>query len=571
MKRKVINSLLFLLVLLIIGSISEKVQASPLTSNGWQLKWAIKNNDFEDVNIEDYGQYAGTTNVWMVNQEGVEAWGTTNPTGNIEVWQNGNGYNIPAFSGNNFIELNSDGIGPVYQDIRTIPGSKLTWKFSHRGRNGTDTAGLLIGTPESQTEVTRVSDGETWGTYEGNYTVPDGQTITRLTFNPISTANGSLTSGNFVDNVELYINITGAKIGDVVWYDYNGDGIQQDNEDPAPGVKVELLDMDGVVKKSTTTNNIGSYLFEDVLPGEHQVKFTLPDDRFIFSKSNQGDNTEINSKPDKTGIATVNVPNLKSENFDVDAGITTNGKVEIQKLSGDKALSGAVYSIKDSSASEVAKITTDNLGKGSAEGLPPGNYTATEVTAPTGYVKNTTPKNFAITYGDTNPVNLVFQNTEKTGAIKIFKQDEQTKKGLASAVFSVKAEDGTTVKKATTDKDGYALIESLLPGTYLITEEEAPPGYSKSDKEIRVTIPFNPQEVVNVTFSDEKIKVTPKPTPTPTPTPPATAGDTPVKVTETATKATVLPQTGDNSDTASIFLGMLVVATGGIVIFRKNW
>lgn len=569
MKRKVINSLLFLLVLLIIGSISEKVQASPLTSNGWQLKWAIKNNDFEDVNIEDYGQYAGTTNVWMVNQEGVEAWGTTNPTGNIEVWQNGNGYNIPAFSGNNFIELNSDGIGPVYQDIRTIPGSKLTWKFSHRGRNGTDTAGLLIGTPESQTEVTRVSDGETWGTYEGNYTVPDGQTITRLTFNPISTANGSLTSGNFVDNVELYINITGAKIGDVVWYDYNGDGIQQDNEDPAPGVKVELLDMDGVVKKSTTTNNIGSYLFEDVLPGEHQVKFTLPDDCFIFSKSNQGDNTEINSKPDKTGIATVNVPNLKSENFDVDAGITTNGKVEIQKLSGDKALSGAVYSIKDSSASEVAKITTDNLGKGSAEGLPPGNYTATEVTAPTGYVKNTTPQNFAITYGDTNPVNLVFQNTEKTGAIKIFKQDEQTKKGLASAVFSVRAADGTTVKKATTDKDGYALIESLLPGTYLITEEEAPPGYSKSDKEIRVTIPFNPQEVVNVTFSDEKIKVTPKPTPTPTP--PATAGDTPVKVTETAKKATVLPQTGDNSDTASIFLGMLVVATGGIVIFRKNW
>ncbi|MBC2277995.1 LPXTG cell wall anchor domain-containing protein [Listeria welshimeri] len=569
MKRKVINSLLFLLVLLIIGSISEKVQASPLTSNGWQLKWAIKNNDFEDVNIEDYGQYAGTTNVWMVNQEGVEAWGTTNPTGNIEVWQNGNGYNIPAFSGNNFIELNSDGIGPVYQDIRTIPGSKLTWKFSHRGRNGTDTAGLLIGTPESQTEVTRVSDGETWGTYEGNYTVPDGQTITRLTFNPISTANGSLTSGNFVDNVELYINITGAKIGDVVWYDYNGDGIQQDNEDPAPGVKVELLDMDGVVKKSTTTNNIGSYLFEDVLPGEHQVKFTLPDDRFIFSNSNQGDNTGINSKPDKTGIATVNVPNLKSENFDVDAGITTNGKVEIQKLSGDKALSGAVYSIKDSSASEIAKITTDNLGKGAAEGLPPGNYTATEVTAPTGYVKNTTPKNFAITYGDTNPVNLVFQNTEKTGAIKIFKQDEQTKKGLASAVFSVKAADGTTVKKATTDKDGYALIENLLPGTYLITEEEAPPGYSKSDKEIRVTIPFNPQEVVNVTFSDEKIKVTPKPTPTPTP--PATAGDTPVKVTETATKATVLPQTGDNSDTASIFLGMLVVATGGIVIFRKNW
>lgn len=96
--KKLIGSLFILIVLLIIGSTSEKVQASPTSSNGWQLKWAIKNNDFEDVDIEDYGVDAGTTNVWQVNQKGVEAWGTTNPTGNIEVWQNGNGYNVPAFS-----------------------------------------------------------------------------------------------------------------------------------------------------------------------------------------------------------------------------------------------------------------------------------------------------------------------------------------------------------------------------------------------------------------------------------------------------------------------------------------
>lgn len=74
---------------------------------------------------------------------------------------------MPAFSGNNFIELNSYGIGPVYQDIRTIPGSNLTWKFSHRGRTGVDTADLLIGSPESQTEVSRVSNGETWGVLKG--------------------------------------------------------------------------------------------------------------------------------------------------------------------------------------------------------------------------------------------------------------------------------------------------------------------------------------------------------------------------------------------------------------------
>lgn len=121
--------------------------------------------------------------------------------------------------------------------------------------------------------------------------------------------------------------------------------------------------------------------------------------------------------------------------------------MEIQKLSGDKALSGAVYAIKDNSQSEVAKITTNQNGTGTAEGLPPGNYTATEVTAPLGYQKNTTPKKFTITYGDTNPVKLTFQNAEKTGSITIFKQDEANKKGLANAVFDVKSIDGTTLKK----------------------------------------------------------------------------------------------------------------------------
>ncbi|RAM12815.1 cell surface protein, partial [Listeria ivanovii] len=178
MRKKVVVSFLFILILFIFAKVPEHAQASPVSTNSWQLKWAIKNSNFEDVDIATYGQNAGEKNVWMVDQEGVAAWGTTNPTGKIEVWQAGNSQNIPPFSGINFIELNSDGIGPVYQDIRTIPGSVLTWKFAHRGRDGVDTADLVIGTPENQDEVVRVSDDNTdWGNYQGNYVVPAGQTI----------------------------------------------------------------------------------------------------------------------------------------------------------------------------------------------------------------------------------------------------------------------------------------------------------------------------------------------------------------------------------------------------------
>lgn len=571
MQKKIVASLIVVLILLIFGGFTEKAQASPVSANGWQLKWAIKNSDFEDVDIENYGHNAGSPNVWMVDQAGVAAWGTENPSGKIEVWQAGNGYNVPPFSGTNFIELNSDGIGPVYQDIRTIPGTVLTWKFAHRGRSGMDVADLLIGSPETQTEVSRVSDDNTaWGDYEGDYVVPPGQTITRLTFNPISTASGSLTNGNFLDNVELYINIEGAKIGDIAWYDYNGDGIQQNNEAPAPNVKVDLIDDNGTVTKSTMTNDIGSYLFTDVLPGDYQVKFTLPNNDYIFSKANQGNNPEINSKVDSTGLADVNIPTLRTENFDVDAGLTTNGKVEIQKLSGQKALSDAVYSIKDSTGTEVTKVTTAENGFGTAEGLPPGKYTATEITAPIGYQKNPRPKSFTIVYGNTDPVKLTFQNIEKMGAIMIFKQDGATKKGLENAIFTVETENGKVIKKVTSNAKGYALASNLPPGTYIVKETAAPEGYEKSNKEMRVTIPFNPQGPVNVTFSDTKIKVTP------TPTPSGTDGNTTdgiiiKEVDKNAkTKKGNLPQTGDSTNKNVLFGGALLATAGIALMYRRN-
>ncbi|PZG39276.1 cell surface protein [Listeria ivanovii] len=566
MRKKVVVSFLFILILFIFAKMPEHAQASPVSTNSWQLKWAIKNSDFEDVDIATYGQNAGEKNVWMVDQEGVAAWGTTNPTGKIEVWQAGNSQNIPPFSGINFIELNSDGIGPVYQDIRTIPGSVLTWKFAHRGRDGVDTADLVIGTPENQDEVVRVSDDNTdWGNYQGNYVVPAGQTITRLTFNPISTATGSLSIGNFLDDVELYINIEGAKIGDIVWYDFNGDGIQQNNEEPAPNIKVELLDDSGAVKQTTMTNNIGSYLFTDVLPGDYQVKFSLPNDTYIFSKANQGNNPEINSKADPTGLASVHIPTLRTENFDVDAGITTNGKVEIQKLSGEKALSGAVYSIKDTTGIEVATITTGENGTGSAVGLPPGTYTATEVTAPIGYQKKITPESFSIVYGNTDPVKLTFQNVAKTGAISIFKKDEATQQGLENAVFTVETETEKVIKKVATNAKGYALANNLPPGNYIVKEDIAPEGYEKSNKEMHVTIPFNPQASINITFSNTKINMIPAPNNTDR----AEKQDDDTVIQEANSKES-LPQTGDSAERNVLFTGIVLVSLSISLICRRN-
>ena len=84
----------------------------------------------------------------------------------------------------------------------------MRWSIAHRGRQGTDTMQVQIGTPANlipqvpngQTAAS-ISDGPSaWRTYTGIYQVPAGQTTTRFAFASISSSGGS-TLGNFLDDV----------------------------------------------------------------------------------------------------------------------------------------------------------------------------------------------------------------------------------------------------------------------------------------------------------------------------------------------------------------------------------
>jgi protocatechuate 3,4-dioxygenase beta subunit len=66
-----------------------------------------------------------------------------------------------------------------------------------------------------------------------------------------------------------------AAVGNFVWQDNNGNGIQDPGELGVPNVTVNLLS-NGVVVGTTTTNNFGEYSFTGLLPGQYQVEFVLP-------------------------------------------------------------------------------------------------------------------------------------------------------------------------------------------------------------------------------------------------------------------------------------------------------
>lgn len=134
----------------------------------------------------------------------VDNWNTTASDNRIEIWHNNNTASSPhvnAYEGNQFIELNANVIGAVYQDIATQPGSTINWQVAHRGRSGVDTADMKVGAPGGTlTTIETMSTGNTaWVLYSGTYTVPAGQTTTRFQFNAVSTASGNNSIGNFID------------------------------------------------------------------------------------------------------------------------------------------------------------------------------------------------------------------------------------------------------------------------------------------------------------------------------------------------------------------------------------
>ncbi|MCA0153252.1 Ig-like domain-containing protein, partial [Winogradskyella vincentii] len=187
----------------------------------------ILNQDFEAIDIITSGLDDGPTDVvtsiegiWKGDASHIPNWSSTDTSNHLEIWNNshnydsGNGHDNKgkAYSGKQWAEVNASSNNGFYQDINTTPGDVLQWSFAHRKREfykgsvNEDIVSLEIGAPGSQ-----VSQGNfashpqsEWTKHTGTYTVPPGQTVTRLSFNWVQSAGGNAVMGNFVDNVELY-------------------------------------------------------------------------------------------------------------------------------------------------------------------------------------------------------------------------------------------------------------------------------------------------------------------------------------------------------------------------------
>ena len=210
-----------------------------------------------------------------------------------------------------------------------------------------------------------------------------------------------------------------------------------------------------------------------------------------------------------------------------------------------RKLKGAVYSvyagadIKAADGTLIYKkgaLVKDNLvtgddGSVTLKNLYLGTYTVTETKAPDNYVCKGESKTVELAYaGQTVEVqtgSATFLNERQKAAVRVEKQDEETKNPLSGGIYGLyAAEDikvdgktvvpkGTLIEKATTGADGKASYKAELPinYSYSIREIQAPELYLRNSEDTYTfTFKFtnDKEEKVNFshTFTNKRVNAT---------------------------------------------------------------
>ena len=132
---------------------------------------------------------------------------------------------------------------------------------------------------------------------------------------------------------------------------------------------------------------------------------------------------------------------------------------------------------------------TDGNGLIQIDHIPGGDYTITEKQAKDGYQLDSTAQIVNVEAGKTRK--LTFEN-KPLGGLLIKKMDSVTKEPLSDVIIQVTQADGMVVgntnSKFRTDAHGYISLPDLAPGSYIVTEVQAKPGYLLDDSPQVITI-----------------------------------------------------------------------------------
>ncbi|MBY0256933.1 SdrD B-like domain-containing protein [Methylobacterium sp.] len=289
-------------------------------------------------------------------------------------------------------------------------------------------------------------------------------------------------------------------IGDRVWEDLDGDGVQDLGEPGIQGVKVKLLDGSGnQVGTDLATDANGNYQFTGLKPGQYAVQFVKPSG-FDSTVPAQGGNPALDSDANQTTGRTPTKTYISGDiDLNVDGGfykpvslgdrlwLDANGN-GVQD-DGEQGVTGQTVNLYDGSGNFVTSAVTGANGFYNFTGLRPGTYTV-EFTKPVGYWftqpgqggNPALDSNASTTTGKTAAVTLASGQSDMTIDAGIFQPvtigdrawvdtngngiQDGSEPGLKDVeVKLINVTTGQVVGTAMTDANG-AYSFTVAPGTY---------------------------------------------------------------------------------------------------------
>ena len=211
---------------------------------------------------------------------------------------------------------------------------------------GTDAFGNAVSEPATTDANGRFAVVDLLGSDPTGYTVTEAQPTGWVDGVDVSALTGVsgedqfpgivVAAGESLD-VGTFGEIAGVRLGDTVWNDADGDGVQDASEDGVGGMLVRLTGTTTrtglpAVELSTTTAADGTYAFADLRPGTYRVAVTLGD-RIVSYRGVGGDRT-VDSDVDDDGradavtvVGNETVATHESDRLDLDAGVSKGGSI----------------------------------------------------------------------------------------------------------------------------------------------------------------------------------------------------------------------------------------------------
>jgi protocatechuate 3,4-dioxygenase beta subunit len=328
-------------------------------------------------------------------------------------------------------------------------------------------------------------------------------------------------------------------LGDFVWNDYDGDGVQDAGEPGVPGIMVILYNNAGNPVDTVYTDINGNYKFTDLAAGNYSVGFKNLPAGYSFTNQDLGgnDNTDsdVNTGTGRTGTivvpAATNVTNVDAGIrqgsaagtgsvgnrvwYDTDAdGIQDAGELGTPNVTVTLREAGA-DGIFGNGDDVIRTTTTNSTGDYIFTGLPAGNYRVEFSTLPSGFTVSpqnagtddskdsdggtpvsgtSTTASFNLATGEdkldvalglvapanTNSIGDRFWiDTDGDGV-----QDAGETNGLPGVTVTLYNAAGTAIATTTTDANGNYIFVGLPDGTYTVGFTNLPAGYSMTGEDV---------------------------------------------------------------------------------------